>query len=913
MTEGIRAPNLPLGTSLGEFIGHEIVGSTKSLKRFSRASVLGSIEAITNSFSVGGGVIFSTLAQAQANLAYDAYKMAWVIQDATPANNGVYQKTGASGSGSWARLGDLPYSFYRAVNAGAGTANAIQATNGYPMANDDALIVVNISDTNTASPVTLSLNGGTSLTIKTASGNNPEIGGLVAGMLVAGYIDQGGTQFRMLSDQASAAIQSAAENAAATAVAASNVATGAMSVFEATVFSTLAVAEAYSPAMAPDYIRLEGRVVVGDGGQALYKKAVSEPSHSGKFSITLSDAVTVAWFEIVENTLCPEQFGAIGVDAAGDTAAYRAMVSVANARGGVVKVRMEGDVYLLNGTADGTTADAHSFSGQDSVWIKLGAETEVRQRTSLAKTFKFFDVDDVLVTGGRLIGFAQTQIDASQALTELDLDTSSGNAVAAIFTLGCSRVTCRRVKTQNHFGRDIHVRGALHVKISECELVGVGPTYNDVTGGAYPTYYPIAGAHQGNGEDAAIYVIPSDMSLAGTAWKQTLEVYNSSIKWHSFGVRTILNASIRIHGNVFDKTPGQYHIYDTESDDVSVIGNTFMGARMASTKWQFENRGGLEYGPAYDANATYAVGDIVRAFSTLYICKTSYSPGGAAFTSTNWDVHSRYRRNGYIFTGNIWADNGGASAAVVSNAAVGVNGLNLWNSGLIFTGNTVRNSGAGELLRLERCVNATVTGNTLVNGGYGILGRYFSGTISDNDIRLTTNSAILLSIADDTVFDNNRYWDCGLGGTADDSKAPVSIVALDSSDPPSRKTNPIVSINRNGWLYTGGESGTSTPLDSTGNYYLIDTDTRNYWRIDTTYGSGARAKKFRIDGSVLSRRLLHFRAGFANAAQNKPLWTITAPVTNRTLSSGSSTTAVLQALQTLIHEDMYADDLTNAP
>ena len=69
-----------------------------------------------------------------------------------------------------------------------------------------------INVTNTASPATVSLNGGAALPIITNSGNNVVVGGLVAGMVVAGYIFAG--KFRLLSDQASAAIVAAAEDAA---------------------------------------------------------------------------------------------------------------------------------------------------------------------------------------------------------------------------------------------------------------------------------------------------------------------------------------------------------------------------------------------------------------------------------------------------------------------------------------------------------------------------------------------------------------------------------------------------------------------------------------------------------------------------------------------------------------------------
>lgn len=123
----VRITNLEVGTILSEFIGLENVGSTKSLRRFSRASVLGAIEEIVAGFQAGGGVVFTTLAQANAHLNYDAFTEASVLQDATPANNGVYQKLGAPGAGSWDRAGDLPNEFITLTVSG-GTANAITAT-----------------------------------------------------------------------------------------------------------------------------------------------------------------------------------------------------------------------------------------------------------------------------------------------------------------------------------------------------------------------------------------------------------------------------------------------------------------------------------------------------------------------------------------------------------------------------------------------------------------------------------------------------------------------------------------------------------------------------------------------------------------------------------------------------------------
>jgi hypothetical protein len=172
------------------------------------------LEGIIAAFTSSGGLIYSSKAALDADLARGANTMAWVIGDATTANNGIYRKNGASGTGSWTRVADLPFSFIIAADAGAGTPNAIQATTSIPVSGS-ALVWMNIFEANTASPVTVSFNGGTALTIKTNSGNDVVAGGLTDGMIVMGIVS--GSTFRLVSDQASAAIVAAAEAAQAAA------------------------------------------------------------------------------------------------------------------------------------------------------------------------------------------------------------------------------------------------------------------------------------------------------------------------------------------------------------------------------------------------------------------------------------------------------------------------------------------------------------------------------------------------------------------------------------------------------------------------------------------------------------------------------------------------------------------------
>lgn len=168
------------------------------------------VEGIIAAFTATGGLIYVNLAAINADLVHDANTMAWVVGDTTTAFNGIYQKSGGSGFGGWTRVGDLPYSFIVASDTGAGTPNAIQATSSLPVTGS-SLIWLNVFDTNTTSPVTVSFNGDAPLTIKTNSGNNPIVGGLTAGMTIMGIVS--GSVFKLVSDQASAAILAACEAA----------------------------------------------------------------------------------------------------------------------------------------------------------------------------------------------------------------------------------------------------------------------------------------------------------------------------------------------------------------------------------------------------------------------------------------------------------------------------------------------------------------------------------------------------------------------------------------------------------------------------------------------------------------------------------------------------------------------------
>ncbi|ACE92033.1 hypothetical fusion protein [Rhizobium etli CIAT 652] len=171
-----------------------------------------SLEGFLSTVGSNAGTVKLTRALLFSDVAHAADTMAWVVQDPDVSYNGIYQKIGTSGTGSWVKVSDLPFSFVVARDDGDGTPDAILAKIDMPVS-EAALVVFTVFRGNTGSPVTVSFNGSAALTIKTNSGNDIAPAGLTAGLQVFGRVI--GTTFRLITDQASAAIIAAAEAAAA--------------------------------------------------------------------------------------------------------------------------------------------------------------------------------------------------------------------------------------------------------------------------------------------------------------------------------------------------------------------------------------------------------------------------------------------------------------------------------------------------------------------------------------------------------------------------------------------------------------------------------------------------------------------------------------------------------------------------
>lgn len=249
------------------------------------------LEGLLNQVGLG----YATLALLNADLSRAANTLALVYADSTAANNGTYQKTGAAGSGSWSRIGDLPADIVPMTVTG-GTGNAIVATAPQTPTLPAQKLYVMVPTANNTGSVTVALNGGAATAIKSALGANLVSGNLLANspvlmmysidhyrLLISSNVDASGV---LADTQAAAASASASASAAATSAAAlAN---------QTQQYDTVSLAAAATIGAGVNAVRVSGQSTVGDGGDGLYKRVGSDPGAVTKFQ-----SANGVWFQFV--------------------------------------------------------------------------------------------------------------------------------------------------------------------------------------------------------------------------------------------------------------------------------------------------------------------------------------------------------------------------------------------------------------------------------------------------------------------------------------------------------------------------------------------------------------------------------------------------------------------------------------
>lgn len=170
----------------------------------------------------------------------------------------------------------------------------------------------------------------------------------------------------------------------------------------AAMFSTKAEVESANIPATVDAVRTAGYAAAGDGGAALYKRAASEPAHSGKFQ-----SADGGWWEIAERSLDPRMFGAkpsgSDDDAAANTTAFQNAIDVAAAIGATVDVPPAASAYHVAKQSDVTYALALksgvALRGTGGLNGAGGAALKLAANQNDTHVLSCTDVDDWEISG----------------------------------------------------------------------------------------------------------------------------------------------------------------------------------------------------------------------------------------------------------------------------------------------------------------------------------------------------------------------------------------------------------------------------------------------------------------------------------------------------------------------------------
>lgn len=90
------------------------------------------------------------------------------------------------------------------------------------------------------------------------------------------------------------------------------------------------------------FLGLAGYSTVGDGGNGLYKRQVSMPSHAGRFQ-----SVDGAWWNLSSNVVTPEMFGCAGDGLTNDQANFQNCIDFVYSRGGGTILLAPNKIYRI--------------------------------------------------------------------------------------------------------------------------------------------------------------------------------------------------------------------------------------------------------------------------------------------------------------------------------------------------------------------------------------------------------------------------------------------------------------------------------------------------------------------------------------------------------------------------------------
>jgi len=359
---------------------------------------------------------FATLALLNADLTHAANELAVVYADATAANNGTYQKSGASGAGSWTRVGDLPGNLVILTVTG-GTGNAITASAIETPQQPGAKLYLIVPTANNTAATTIAVNGGAPVAITNAFNSALASGSLIAGnqALMSWQTDHYQLMIAAAVDgNAILASAVAARDAAIAAAAAIQMATvadrTALKALDTTSYKAAILRESGREGI---FIWTTGdfaALITADTEEGIYVKATAIASTSG------------SWVRVREEKINPIWFGGTNY-----TALSKAF-SLAGTLGGEA-------VAVLDGTYD---IGSNTLTIPDGVNVLCSPNAIIRRSANLAGATPYSAYTSSMIVLGNYCQWFGGQFDNSAVLTTSATSNTIGTGGTKTFTVGAS-------------------------------------------------------------------------------------------------------------------------------------------------------------------------------------------------------------------------------------------------------------------------------------------------------------------------------------------------------------------------------------------------------------------------------------------------------------------------------------------
>lgn len=447
-------------------------------------------------FAAEGGAIYASKAALDADLAPADGTSAWVFGDATAANNGIFRKSGASGSGSWSRVSDLPFAVIPITVTG-GTANAITGTTVIPVASADfgCILMLRPASDNTGA-VTLALNSGSALAVTGQDGSALTAGCLKTDAVIALVKVSGG--YRTINDFRIESIAAAAAASAATATTQAGIATtqASTATTQAATATTQASTATTQAGIATTVAGLAAtfttKAAMDAGSGPLAANAVvlvlADETHGGARAYWAKSGGSMVYQRLVDDGVvyAAKWYGAKIDGSTDDRAAIQAALDAASAAGVGTVVFPAGTAYLGNGVHIPSGVLLRG-AGKGQTILKFAAGTLAGRTISGVSMNCAIDM-----TGSRGASVEKLSIDF-QTNSTIANGIQFGEAGATVRCTDCSARDCEVLGIDTHAYLH-YVKYADRITIENCTAVGTPTQSIAVTGVTSPSTVAITGA-----------------------------------------------------------------------------------------------------------------------------------------------------------------------------------------------------------------------------------------------------------------------------------------------------------------------------------------------------------------------------------------------------------------------------------